>query len=130
MINHRISNLICRIRTAIINKKDGFIINHSDLFNSKELLELLSFLASGGYVYYSPKSNSWFLKSSPDNLSSLLSNIKVRSKPGKRMYRGYKSLVEDEVIRTSSGYKWSNEARNQRKGGERILKIDRGWGGN
>ena len=126
MINHRISNLISRIRTAIIANKDGFIITHKELYNSKELLELLSFLAYGGYIYFSPLTQSWYLKSSPENFSFLLSNIKVCSTPGKRIFRGYKSLALFDLIRSSSGFRWGYEARKERKGGEKILKIERG----
>lgn len=126
MINHRISNLICRIRTAITSNKDGFIIKHTETYGSKELLDLLSFLAYGGYIYYSPKSNSWYLKSSPNTLLPILANIKNISKPGKRIYRGYKEIREEEIVRTSSGMKWGNEAKRERKGGELLLKVERG----
>lgn len=123
MINHRISNIISRIRLATASSKDGFIIKHSDLYKSKELLDILTFLASNGYINYSPVTTSWYLNFAPDSLTPILSNIKGRSTPGKRIYRGYNEIREDEVVRTSKGIKWGNEARNQRKGGELLLKI-------
>lgn len=122
MINHRISNLICRIRTAILSKKDGLIIYHSHIFNSKEILDLLSSLASNGFIYYSPLSKAWYLNNSP---LPHLSNIQVRSKSGKRIYKGYKELKENEIVRSSSGVWTANQAKKKRIGGELLLKFDR-----
>lgn len=105
---------------AIISKKDGRIIKHSDTFSSKQLLHLLTWLAQNGYVTYDSTSKIWNIgDTTPDQL------WKIRSKPGKRIYRGYKDLnINDNVVvRTSSGFKWGHQAKLERKGGEILFKI-------
>lgn len=126
MINNRVTDLINRIRTAISSNKDGYIIKHTATYNSKEILDLLSILADGGYIHFSPLSNSWYLNSSPNTLSPLLSSISPISVPGKRKYRGYKDINEEEIVRTSRGIKWGNVAKREREGGEILLKVGRG----
>lgn len=126
MINHRISHLISRIHMAALgikSNKDGLIIKNKEIKKTKEILELLSLLAASGYIYYSPNLESWFLKSAPDSLSPILSLIKVQSKPGKRIYRGYKKLREDQIVRTSSGFQLGSKAILNRKGGELICSL-------
>ena len=124
MINNRISNILSRIRNTISSTHNGWIIDQRDLYNSKEVLDLLAKLGELGYVRF--VNGSWYLNTLPHSNFPILADIKGRSKSGKRMYRNSKNAgKENEIVRTSSGYLTGTEARFNKKGGEIILKIDR-----
>ena len=121
MINNKITNLISRIRQAILNPKfDGYIISIKEIHNSKEILDLCLRLSHAGFLYYKPISNSWYL--APNSLL----NIEILSKSGKRIYKSYSEIQENEIVRTSKGFRLGYQARKEQIGGELILKILRG----
>jgi ribosomal protein S8 len=121
MINNKITNLISRIRQAILNPKfDGYIISIKEIHHSKEILDLCSRLSHAGFLNYKPISNSWYL--APNSLL----NIEILSKSGKRIYKSYSEIQENEIVRTSKGFRLGYQARKEQIGGELILKILRG----
>lgn len=124
-----ISDMLTRIRNALMRKKD-FV----DIPFSKFKLELASNLKKRGYI-----TNFAIVEGKPANKikillkykdgNSIVHEIKKISKPGRRVYKGFKEIpsvvsgLGDVFISTSKGVMTGTQAKKEMLGGEVIFTI-------
>ena len=125
-----ISDMIARIRNAQMRLSKNVIIP-----NSKFRIRILEVLKQEGYIsdykFLSDSNNkdtlSVDLKYS--NGSPVIREIKIISKPGRRIYTKANSIPKIQnglglaILSTSKGIMTDSDARNQNIGGEIICKV-------
>lgn len=134
--NHIISDLVSRIRNRALSPNN----NVFEVIYSKDTINILDLLAEDGFL-------TWHLSSTPCRITKsglktrpiivvklnvdssgkvLLHTIHIISKPGKRIYSGWKSLLQltkdhYALIRTSSGIFTLTKSIELKIGGEILL---------
>lgn len=120
MVNHQVSDLVARIKNARSIQRSSFEVN-----KTRETVEIIEVLMGAGYLH-SYISLERTLKLQWSNGPQ---EIKVVSKPGRRVYKGWKDLgsfregLGQLLVRTPNGIMLSDEAIQARRGGEILLKI-------
>ncbi len=125
-----IGDMITKIRNAVIAKHEKV-----DILPSKEKLEIIKILKNEGYIKNFKKINEdnhvffrVFLKYD-DKGNPVLTGLKRLSKPGRRVYTGYKELTRlfngmgVYVISTSTGITTGKKAVERKVGGELICSV-------
>lgn len=124
---HLVSDLIVRIKTATIADKSSTTVAYSKLLKS-----ILKVLKQYSYIKdfkVFKKGNIKSIKVYLDSENKPISEIKVVSKPGTRIYstalnlRKRKSNLGIVIISTSRGVVSSREAVKMGLGGEVLLKV-------
>ena len=134
--NHLISDLVSRIRNRALSPNNNIF----EVIYSKDTKYILDLLAEDGYLNWELSSTPCRttksgLKTRPQILVQLntdysgkvlLQTINTRSKPGKRIYSRWKSLLQltkdhSALIRTSSGIFTLTKAIELKIGGEILL---------
>jgi len=113
MIVHKLSNIL-----STLLYKNTFVA-------SKEILEFLDLLHLKGLLtcVYNPYTKQI------DIFNIKFNNIRQISKPGRRIFRSYKDILQNNqglgevIIRTSQGIISLNDARERKLGGEVICSI-------
>lgn len=135
LINDSISDMLTRIRNAILAKKSSVIIP-----STKLTLELAQILEKEGFIdnlQHSLESNNLLihLKYRSKKIStkrmkeSCITNLKRISKPGLRIYANYKEIPRIlggtgiVVLSTPIGLLTDREARSQGIGGELLCSV-------
>lgn len=127
-----IADMLCRIRNALLNKKEEVIIPFSKL-----KLEIAEILKKEGYIHDLKVASSGatalgkeiVLKLKYKQGQSVIQNLKRVSSPGRRAYIGYQDLpyVLDDlgiaIISTSAGLMTNKQARQKKVGGEVICEV-------
>lgn len=126
----QISNMITSIKNAIAVNKESLTVQFSNF-----KISILDILIKSGYIK-SYKVNE--LSSNKKNIKIFLNyqqdknainHIKIISKPGLRIYRGYQEIpkilggVGDVIISTPKGVMLGKEAKKQQLGGEIICEV-------
>ncbi len=115
MIPYKISDLLARLKTS-----KTIIIPYN-----VELLAILNILQSIGIVTIELFSNTIKITVIPNSFSEIV----LHSKPSRRIYKSYKNIwtknlgLGVSIIRTSQGFKTTNEARKEQIGGELLFTI-------
>ena len=130
MVSDPISDLLTRIRNAVMVSKSNIEIPHS-----KFKFQLTSLLKDEGYVSDvkitgegTKKIINIELKYSEDG-SSVISGMNRLSKPGNRVYSSFDKLPRNNgglgtvVVSTSRGLLSDSEARKRKLGGELICEV-------
>ena len=130
MMTDPISDMLIRIKNALMAR-------HKTVFvpGSKLKLEIARILKEEGYIEdyrvieEKPQIMIEIVLKYDDKKRPVIGGIKRVSKPGRRIYRGYKELprVLDgmgiAIISTSQGIMTDHEAKKRRLGGEVICEI-------
>lgn len=126
----QISNMLSSIKNAIATDKDSLVVEFSN-FKTK----ILDILIKNGYIK-DYKINE--LSNNKKNIKiffiheldkKAINHIKIISKPGLRIYRGYNRIprilggIGDVVISTPKGVMLGKDAKRQRLGGEIICEV-------
>ena len=130
MVSDPISDLLTRIRNAVMVSKSNIQIPHS-----KFKFQLTSLLKDEGYVSDvkitgegTKKIINIELKYSEDG-ASVISGMNRLSKPGNRVYSSFDKLPRNNgglgtvVVSTSRGLLSDSEARKRKLGGELICEV-------
>ncbi len=130
MMTDPISDMLIRIKNALMARHKTVVVP-----GSKLKLEIARILKEEGYiedyrvVEEKPQIKIEIVLKYDDKKRPVIAGIKRVSKPGRRIYRGYKELprVLDgmgiAIISTSQGIMTDHEARKRRLGGEVICEI-------
>ena len=124
-----LSDMLARIRNAILSRKEKVIIPYSTL-----KFEVAKILEQEGYVKGFSKNHvgakeilELELKYSEDN--SVIAGIEIVSKPGQRIYKSFKELPKVLgglgvlIVSTPKGVMTGFDAKKQKSGGEILAKI-------
>ena len=130
MVSDPISDLLTRIRNAVMVSKSNIEIPHSEF-----KFQLTSLLKDEGYVSDvkitgegTKKIINIELKYSEDG-ASVISGMNRLSKPGNRVYSSFDKLPRNNgglgtvVVSTSRGLLSDSEARKRKLGGELICEV-------
>jgi len=129
-IHDPISDMLSKIKNGITAKHDKV-----DIQQSKEKLEIIKILKNEGYIKNFKKvteENNTFLRVylKYDNIGhSVILGIKRVSKPGRRIYKGYKDLdrlfngMGTYIISTSTGITTDKKAKERKVGGEVLCAV-------
>jgi len=130
MMTDPISDMLIRIKNALMARHKTVVVP-----GSKLKLEIVRILKEEGYIEdyrvieEKPQIKIEIVLKYDDKKRPVIAGIKRVSKPGRRIYRGYKELpkVLDgmgiAIISTSQGIMTDHEARKRRLGGEVICEI-------
>ncbi|MFN3567563.1 MAG: 30S ribosomal protein S8 [Caldimicrobium sp.] len=130
MMTDPIADMLTRIRNALMAKKKTVIVPAS-----KMKLEIVKILKEEGYIEdykyidEKPQRKIEIILKYLENKQGAISGLKRVSKPGRRVYLGYKFIpkVLDglgiAIVSTSQGIMTDHEARKRRIGGEIICEI-------
>ncbi|MCI4454194.1 MAG: 30S ribosomal protein S8 [Thermodesulfobacterium sp.] len=130
MMTDPISDMLIRIKNALMARHKTVVVP-----GSKLKLEIARILKDEGYiedyrvVEEKPQIKIEIVLKYDEKKRPVIAGIKRVSKPGRRIYRGYKELprVLDgmgiAIISTSQGIMTDHEARKRRLGGEVICEI-------
>lgn len=130
MMTDPISDMLIRIKNALMARHKTVVVP-----GSKLKLEIARILKEEGYIEdyrvieEKPQIKIEIVLKYDDKKRPVIAGIKRVSKPGRRIYRGYKELprVLDgmgiAIISTSQGIMTDHEARKRRLGGEVICEI-------
>lgn len=129
-IHDPISDMLTKIRNAMNAKHEKV-----DIISSKEKLEIIKILKNEGYIKNFKKINEnslnlfrIFLKYD-ENGDSIILGIKRISKPGRRVYKGYKNIgrlfngMGTYIVSTSTGITTGKKAIERKVGGEVICSV-------
>ncbi|MCK4796412.1 MAG: 30S ribosomal protein S8 [Spirochaetes bacterium] len=125
-----IADMFTKIRNAVIAKHEKV-----DIFPSKEKLEIIKIFKNEGYIKNFKKISEnnrvnfrIFLKYD-ENGKPVLEGIKRISKPGRRVYKGYRNIprlfngMGTFIVSTSTGITTSKKAIERKAGGEILCGI-------
>ena len=124
---YHVADLLIRIKNNYMADKDSLVIDYSKI--KKEILEVLK---KNGYVSdYKVFKDDKFKKIevSLDFDKAGFTNVRIISKPGKRVYRNLNELKNNKsrlgilVVSTSKGVMSGREAIKSKSGGEVLCKI-------
>lgn len=126
-----ISDLLTRIRNANAKMKDRVDVPHSNLkLEVVRLLKEEGFVANYKSLYNEGRRGSIrvFLKYSPEK-EVVIHSIKRVSKPGLRIYRGYREIPKVRgafgvtILSTPQGLMTDRQAREKKVGGEILCQV-------
>jgi len=125
-----IADMLAKIKNAITAKHEKV-----DILPSKEKLEIIKILKNEGYIKNFKKINEedkiyfrLFLKYD-DKGNSILKDLKRVSKPGRRIYKGYKQMprlyngIGIYIVSTSTGITTGKKAVERKAGGEILCAV-------
>ncbi|MFN3568504.1 MAG: 30S ribosomal protein S8 [Caldimicrobium sp.] len=130
MMTDPIADMLSRIRNALMAKKKTVIVPASKM--KLEIVKILKdegFIEDYKYVDEKPQPKIEIILKYTDNKQSVITGIRRVSKPGRRVYLGYKFIpkVLDglgiSIVSTSQGIMTDHEARKRKIGGEVICEI-------
>lgn len=125
-----ISDMLTRINNAIRAKKKTVIVSASKI--KLEIVRILKeegFIEDYKFMEEKPQSKIEIVLKYDDQKKGIISGLRRVSKPGRRIYLGYKALpkVLDglgiAIVSTSQGIMTDHEARKRKLGGEVICEI-------
>jgi len=130
MMTDPISDMLMRIKNALMARHKTVVVPGSKLkLEIARILKDEGFIEDYRVVEEKPQIKIEIVLKYDDKKSPVIAGIKRVSKPGRRIYRGYKELprVLDgmgmAIISTSQGIMTDHEARKRRLGGEVICEI-------
>jgi len=130
MMTDPIADMLTRIRNALMARHKTVVVP-----GSKLKLEIVRILKEEGYIEdyrvieEKPQIKIEIVLKYDEKKRPVIAGIRRVSKPGRRIYRGYKELPKVlnglgiAIISTSQGIMTDHEARKRRVGGEVICEI-------
>jgi small subunit ribosomal protein S8 len=130
MMTDPIADMLIRIKNALMARHKTVVVP-----GSKLKLEIARILKEEGYIEdyrvieEKPQIKIEIVLKYDEKKRPVIAGIKRVSKPGRRIYRGYKELPKVlngmgiAIISTSQGIMTDHEARKRRVGGEVICEI-------
>lgn len=128
MTTDPISDMLTRIRNAYLVRKGEVRVPYSNM-----KMAIAKILSAEGFVGSIDKVDNGFgeirISLKYDGGSSVITNIKRVSKPGRREYSGYRELPHVRnnhgiaIVSTSQGVMTNKEARKRKLGGEVLAEI-------
>ena len=125
----QIADLLTRIRNAMMVGKNEILVPTSKLkVGVVEVLAKNGYIASYEVVDATPRNTLHVVINEPGQLAKINEITKV-SKPGRRVYSSAEDLPTVKsgrgmiIVSTSKGLMTGKEARNQRLGGEILVKV-------
>ena len=125
-----IGDMLAKIKNAVLVKKEKLII-----YPSKEKIEIIKILKNEGYIKNFKKivdKDRFLIKiflKYDETGNAVIENLKRISKPGRRVYLGYKSIprlyngIGTIIVSTSSGITTAKKAVERKIGGEVLCSI-------
>jgi small subunit ribosomal protein S8 len=130
MMTDPISDMLIRIKNALMARQKTVVVPGSKLkLEIARILKDEGFIEDYRVVEEKPQIKIEIVLKYDEKKRPVIAGIKRVSKPGRRIYRGYKELprVLDgmgmAIISTSQGIMTDHEARKRRLGGEVICEI-------
>jgi small subunit ribosomal protein S8 len=130
MMTDPISDMLIRIKNALMARHKTVVVPGSKLkLEIARILKDEGFIEDYRVVEEKPQIKIEIVLKYDEKKRPVIAGIKRVSKPGRRIYRGYKELprVLDgmgmAIISTSQGIMTDHEARKRRLGGEVICEI-------
>jgi small subunit ribosomal protein S8 len=130
MMTDPISDMLMRIKNALMARHKTVVVPGSKLkLEIARILKDEGFIEDYRVVEEKPQIKIEIVLKYDEKKRPVIAGIKRVSKPGRRIYRGYKELprVLDgmgmAIISTSQGIMTDHEARKRRLGGEVICEI-------
>lgn len=129
-IHDPLGDMLTKIRNALLVKHEKV-----DISPSKEKLEIIKILKNEGYIKNFKKvteENKTFFRvflKYDENGVSVIDNLKRISKPGRRIYKGYKDIpklyngIGIYIISTSKGITTGRKAKEKKEGGEILCAV-------
>ena len=124
-MNDLVADMLTRIKNGIMRKKEKVEVNMTKI--NKEILGVLK--QEGMIEDFEEKENMLEVVLKYDEDEPVITHLEKVSKPGQRIYIGYKEIVPImngrgiSVISTSKGIMNGAMAKSQNLGGELICKI-------
>ena len=124
-MNDLVADMLTRIKNGIMRKKEKVEVNMTKI--NKEILGVLK--QEGMIEDFQEKENMLEVVLKYDEDEPVITHLEKVSKPGQRIYIGYKEIVPImngrgiSVISTSKGIMNGAMAKSQNLGGELICKI-------
>jgi small subunit ribosomal protein S8 len=130
MMTDPISDMLMRIKNALMARHKTVVVPGSKLkLEIARILKDEGFIEDYRVIEEKPQIKIEIVLKYDEKKRPVIAGIKRVSKPGRRIYRGYKELprVLDgmgmAIISTSQGIMTDHEARKRRLGGEVICEI-------
>ncbi len=133
MNNYPLGDMLIRIKNAYLSRKDKVLLPSSKIKEIVvELLKKEGFVSSFKLVKKGPKSDliiNLKYKKDKGKLVPAVRNIKLVSKPGRRVYVSHNKIpyvfsgIGINILSTNRGILTGQEAKNNHLGGELICQI-------
>jgi len=130
MMTDPISDMLIRIKNALMARHKSVIIPASKIkLEIARILKEEGYIEDYKYIKEEPQSKIEIILKYDENKRPVIAGVKRVSKPGRRIYKGYRDLpkVLDgfgiAIVSTSQGIMTDHEARKRKIGGEVICEI-------
>lgn len=130
MMTDPIADMLIRIKNALMARHKSVIVPASKIkLEIARILKEEGYIEDYRYIKEEPQPKIEILLKYDENKRPVIAGVKRVSKPGRRIYRGYRDLpkVLDgfgiAIISTSQGIMTDHEARKRKIGGEVICEI-------
>ncbi len=130
MMTDPIADMLARIKNALMARHKTVIVPASKMkLEIARILKEEGYIEDFKYVKEGPQGHIEIVLKYDENKRPVIAGVKRVSKPGRRIYRGYRDLpkVLDgfgiAIISTSQGIMTDHEARKRKVGGEVLCEI-------
>jgi small subunit ribosomal protein S8 len=130
MMTDPISDMLIRIKNALMARHKSVIIPASKIkLEIARILKEEGYIEDYKYIKEEPQPKIEIILKYDENKRPVIAGVKRVSKPGRRIYKGYRDLpkVLDgfgiAIVSTSQGIMTDHEARKRKIGGEVICEI-------
>ena len=130
MMTDPIADMLIRIKNALMARHKSVIVPASKIkLEIARILKEEGYIEDYEYIKEEPQSKIKINLKYDENKRPVIAGVKRVSKPGRRIYRGYRDLpkVLDgfgiAIISTSQGIMTDHEARKRKIGGEILCEI-------
>jgi small subunit ribosomal protein S8 len=130
MMTDPIADMLIRIKNALMARHKSVIIPASKMkLEIARILKEEGYIEDFKYIDEKPQGKIEIILKYDENKRPVIAGVKRVSKPGRRIYKGYRELprVLDglgiAIISTSQGIMTDHEARRRKVGGEVLCEI-------
>ncbi len=130
MMTDPIADMLIRIKNALMARHKTVVIPASKIkLEIARILKEEGYIEDFKYIDEKPQGKIEIVLKYDENKKPVIAGVKRVSKPGRRIYKGYKDLpkVLDglgiAIISTSQGIMTDHEARRRKVGGEILCEI-------
>jgi|UniRef100_A0A7C4NUI3 small subunit ribosomal protein S8 len=130
MMTDPIGDMLIRIKNALMARHKSVIIPASKIkLEIARILKEEGYIEDYKYIKEEPQPKIEIILKYDENKRPVIAGVKRVSKPGRRIYKGYRDLpkVLDgfgiAIVSTSQGIMTDHEARKRKIGGEVICEI-------
>ena len=130
MMTDPIADMLIRIKNALMARHKSVIVPASKIkLEIARILKEEGYIEDYEYIKEEPQSKIKINLKYDENKRPVIAGVKRVSKPGRRIYRGYRDLPKVlngfgiAIISTSQGIMTDHEARKRKIGGEILCEI-------